>query len=217
MAERRTLWKRVSLSRKVNALSWKAAFLWTWAQPHLDSEGFIEAEADYLKAVVVPKRKEIREKEIPALVQEIIDVGLWQPFSYDGVIIVQEKTFHNYQTLPRKEDGSPRDETASSFIDKVTPYETHGEHMGNTEEPTVKISKVKKIKDKVKYKECVFLTCEEFEKLKDKYGEQKTEKAIEALNNYKMSKGKKYKSDYHAILRWVIDSLEKKDGKFEPL
>ena len=64
------LWKRVSTSRKVNRLSLKAAILWTWSQPHLDVEGFIEAEADYLKVTVVPMRKDIPEEEIPELVQD---------------------------------------------------------------------------------------------------------------------------------------------------
>ena len=32
---------------------------------------------------------------------------------------------------------------------------------------------------------------------------------IEKLNSYKMSTGKKYKSDYHAICQWVKDAFQK--------
>ena len=35
------------------------------------------------------------------------------------------------------------------------------------------------------------------------------EKCIEVLNNYKLSSGKRYKSDYHTILNWVIERVSK--------
>jgi hypothetical protein len=34
------------------------------------------------------------------------------------------------------------------------------------------------------------------------------------LNNYKGANGKKYKSDYLAVLNWVVDKA-KKEGKYE--
>ena len=34
-------------------------------------------------------------------------------------------------------------------------------------------------------------------------------KRIEILNNYKLSSGKTYKSDYHTILNWVIERVAK--------
>ena len=33
--------------------------------------------------------------------------------------------------------------------------------------------------------------------------------SIEILNNYKLSSGKRYKSDYHTILNWVIERVSK--------
>lgn len=60
---------------------------------------------------------------------------------------------------------------------------------------------------KIKYAEFVSMTEEEYQKLVDKHGEADTLRLIEILNNYKGSSGKKYKSDYLAILNWVIDKL----------
>jgi len=63
------------------------------------------------------------------------------------------------------------------------------------------------------YKECienaefVKMTKTEFGILLERFGKDKTLRAVEKLDNYKGSFDKKYKSDYRAILSWVIDSL----------
>lgn len=54
----------------------------------------------------------------------------------------------------------------------------------------------------------VWMTKEEHQKLIDKYGEDKTARQIEVLNNYKGSNGKTYASDYLAILNWVADRVD---------
>lgn len=66
---------------------------------------------------------------------------------------------------------------------------------------------------KKKYADFVSLTDEEHEKLFLQHGQQNTDILISILNNYKGSNGKKYKSDYLAILNWVVDRA-KKDGKY---
>lgn len=62
---------------------------------------------------------------------------------------------------------------------------------------------------KIHYAEFVTMTEEEYNKLVDKYGEENTQKMIEKLDNYKGAKGKTYKSDYRAILNWVVDEIMK--------
>lgn len=47
----------------------------------------------------------------------------------------------------------------------------------------------------------------EYEELIEKYGPEKANEMIELLNNYKDAHGKKYKSDYHAILQWVAQEV----------
>lgn len=65
----------------------------------------------------------------------------------------------------------------------------------------------KESKQKKLYGENVHLTDEEYQKLVAKLGEPKTKLAIEKLDAYKLSSGKKYKSDYGAIGTWVIDAI----------
>jgi len=75
------------------------------------------------------------------------------------------------------------------------------------------IDKESKEKEKNKYAEFVLMTKKEYQKLIEKYGQEDTRLMINKLDNYKGSKGKKYKSDYRAILSWVADEVIKKNGK----
>jgi hypothetical protein len=62
----------------------------------------------------------------------------------------------------------------------------------------------------IEYRDNVKLKKEEHKKLVDEYGKQVTELALDKLDNYKGATGKKYKSDYRAILSWVIDEVKTK-------
>jgi hypothetical protein len=48
----------------------------------------------------------------------------------------------------------------------------------------------------------------EYNKLIEEHGEPLTKKMIQVLDNYKGANGKKYKSDYRAILNWVVDKVK---------
>jgi hypothetical protein len=61
--------------------------------------------------------------------------------------------------------------------------------------------------EKTKFLDCVMLKESEHEKLITSFGDKKTKDLIQRLNDYIMSKGKKYSSHYHTILSW-----ERKDG-----
>jgi CTP-dependent riboflavin kinase len=65
------------------------------------------------------------------------------------------------------------------------------------------------------YGEFVSLTDDEHQKLISQYGEQMAALMIQTLDNYKGASGKRYKSDYRAILNWVVDRVTK-DVKANP-
>ncbi len=78
----------------------------------------------------------------------------------------------------------------------------------------IAISKSKsKYSDKVKFAEFVSLTNDEYSSLVAKLGEPGAKRCIEILDNYKGANGKKYKSDYRAILNWVISRFEEEGSK----
>lgn len=63
--------------------------------------------------------------------------------------------------------------------------------------------------EKTLHKDTVYLLEKEYQKLIDEYGLEFTEKCIDKLDRYKGANGKKYKSDYKAILNWVVDAVKK--------
>jgi hypothetical protein len=67
-----------------------------------------------------------------------------------------------------------------------------------------------------KYAEFVRMTEEEYQKLIEQYGEKATKKMIEILDNYKGATGKTYKSDYRAILSWVVKRYQEEEKQRKP-
>lgn len=62
---------------------------------------------------------------------------------------------------------------------------------------------------KIHFAEFVTMTNDEYEKLVVAHGKELADQCIEKLDNYKGSSGKKYKSDYRAILSWVLSEVKK--------
>lgn len=73
--------------------------------------------------------------------------------------------------------------------------------------------RIKEKELKVRYAEFVSMTEIEYQKLITEHGEMAVTKFIEILNLYKGSSGKKYLSDYMAILKWVIDRYKEEQAK----
>lgn len=62
--------------------------------------------------------------------------------------------------------------------------------------------------EKQAYADTVLLTPKQYETLLKKHGVEKTKAIIDKLNDYKIGTGKSYDSDYMAITRWVVKSVE---------
>lgn len=64
--------------------------------------------------------------------------------------------------------------------------------------------------EKIHFADFVTMTNAEYEKLVSTYSKEFADQCINILDNYKGSKGKEYKSDYRAILSWVVDENKKR-------
>lgn len=64
---------------------------------------------------------------------------------------------------------------------------------------------------KKKYADFVSMEEAEYSKLVSEFGEEAAKRMVEVLNNYKGAKGKTYKSDYLAILNWVVKRVREED------
>ena len=74
---------------------------------------------------------------------------------------------------------------------------------------------IKEKEPKIHFAEFVTMTNAEHEKLVSTYGKEFADQCIQVLDNYKGSSGKKYKSDYRAILTWVVDEIKKRKKQTE--
>ena len=83
---------------------------------------------------------------------------------------------------------------------KYNKYNNTG--RGGTEAPTT-------APEKVCFCENVLLTEKQYELLAEKYGDKKRDELIKTLADYKHETGKVYDSDYHAIITWVPQRLQR--------
>ena len=65
--------------------------------------------------------------------------------------------------------------------------------------------------------EGVHLTASEWEKLWRRYGMKNAKQAADKLSAYKLASGRRYKSDYAAILNWVMREVLAGKGVPEPV
>ena len=137
-------------------------------------------------------------------------------------------TYTNEKSMLRVEDNGaysmidnqlttncqPLDSQASTNcphrLDKISIDKNSLDESIEEKEDTTPKSK-KNVKDNKKnYAEAVTLTQAEYDKLMSEFPKKFVDKCIEILNNYKLSKGAKYKSDYHAMRSWVIGEVQKR-------
>ena len=162
--------------------------------PHLDIEGRLEANPKIIKGNITTLLG-----YTPSQIQQCLDdmhsVGLITLYTVNGAQLLEYTKFAEFQNLQENRE-------AKSEIPPI-PTElqsTHTELQSTVRELSIKISKEKLSKEK--YKDFVFLTKEEHEKLISSLGVKETENKIIALNNYLGSTGKRYKNHYFTILNW---------------
>lgn len=102
------------------------------------------------------------------------------------------------------------DATVDATVD-ITVDARYKEEYKEKNKDKEKDKEKKKEKEKKEYAPAVTMTEEQYAILLNDYGNDITSSAIEKLSVYKMSRGCIYKSDYHAILNWVITEVAKKD------
>jgi hypothetical protein len=190
-----------------------AHLAYTWLLPWQDDDGRLRGDPLWLLVNIFPKEG-FTEKEIVKILLSLQKVGLihWYKIDGEGLFIqilkgekgrrIKKNRYKSsiYPATCLTDDG----QLSAECLPDVRPY--GGLSLSPSPSPSPS-------KEKTLFLESVFLTDEEHKKLIERYGEELATAAIEELNNHKMSGGKKYKSDYHAILKWAIDAATKKKHK----
>jgi hypothetical protein len=207
MAEGRMLKKRLSKSKKLADLKTDSSrFLYCIIYPHLDIKGRYEADPHIIMGTIVPYIKAFTLKKIQACLEELHKVGLIVLYKINNNQFLQYTRFEDFQRL---------DPTREAKSEIAPPTQDQLQSKSISTPPEVKLSKVNI--SKVKYKDFVLLTLDQFNKLVNTYGKSITNQYIQKLNNYIGSKGAKYKSHYHTILTWCNkDNIRKVPPKVAP-
>ena len=203
-----------------NSLSIEAQNIFIRMLSVSDDFGVVPANEYTLRALINPPKK-IADKLIP-LVNEIVTkrIGfvfkynekrwfMFKPSSFEEInsYVLAKRTKSEYLKLSEEEINS---ENFQEILRKSFELFPTSIESRKSKDISNKIKEESKKKD---FAEFVSMTDEEYEKLIKEHGQDLTSKFIETLNNYKGSSGKKYKSDYLAILNWVIKRVkEEKDG-----
>jgi hypothetical protein len=171
---------------------------------------------------VLAKKFFVDEERFEKMVYSSIKYGLFDEFAYESSgLITSHGILKRAETVLEK-----RKKMRQTYINQgvgVSEAETV-QKSAETREETPQ-SKVKKSKEKKSinisntrtFGEFVEISEDEYQSLLDKYGEPTATKCIQELDNYKGSTGKKYKSDYRAILSWVADRVSERDRKQQVL
>lgn len=216
MAKGRVINKSISTSNKVNLglRNPLDCLLYTWGLCHADDEGRIDGHATIYRATVAPALPGLTDTRVDIALTTMETNHLVTRYTIQGVMVVQfldwdiHQTFKGFKRKPSHFPPEPKTTTITQTGDN---------------HPTlpVKETKLKETNiNKTKHLDFVFLTIEEFGKLKEKFGEDKASGYIERLNNYIgqigiKAAGKKYISHFHVILNWANKDGESKNGKTE--
>lgn len=120
----------------------------------------------------------------------------------------KQKDTNEYERIPTIYESIPSD-TDNNHISYITNHlEEKKDNRGMGEE-----EKKETFSEKIHFAEFVTMTNAEYEKLVSTYSKKFADQCIKTLDNYKGSSGKKYRSDYRAILSWVVDKVQKDTSK----
>ena len=120
----------------------------------------------------------------------------------------KQKDTNVYERIPTTYEPIPND-TDNNHISYITNHlEEKKDNRGMGEE-----EKKETFNEKIHFAEFVTMTNAEYTKLVSTYGKKIADQCIKTLDNYKGSTGKKYRSDYRAILSWVVDKVKKDVSK----
>ena len=104
-----------------------------------------------------------------------------------------------------KEKEKVKEKVKENEKEKVKEKENEKGHTSHS----LSATNAEALAEKTEFAENVSMTNAEHQALIGRYGEAFAARCIEVLDNYKGANGKKYKSDYRAILNWVVDRVEK--------
>lgn len=178
------------------------AVLWLWASKNADADGVLaNTDRQDIANAIAPH---VGNANSEAIVSALIECG-WIDDA-DGVLIIHDWGVWQSDALAIEgRRAADRERQQKHRVKKKEKAEEKKEKQ--------KAKPKKEKPQKIQYAEAVMLTQAEFDKLVAEHGEPFVKECISVLNNYKLSSGHKYASDYHAILNWVVKRVAEESTK----
>lgn len=169
------------------------------------------------------ERLKIGEQRLRTLIKKLVDdemIELVHKFPKFSLYLVKNYAKFNQQSNQQNNQlWQGFDDDVNQHINQqpTSSQPAANQQLTTQEQGSNKVNKVKKEKiNKIYYAEFVSLIEEEYQKLIEEYGEDFVKECIHVLNTYKGANGKKYKSDYLAILNWVVKRVTDDRNKVRP-
>jgi hypothetical protein len=170
-----------------------------------DDYGRTDARPQILRAKCFPLRVDrIKEKDIEKWLHSLIKQQLITIYIVEDKQYIQVITWTRHQQVRARYSKYPD----PSEGDVISSDINCNQEIANVPENRIRESNTN-TNTKTRYADNVHMSEKEYQTLIEKHGEGKVFRAIEILDNYKGANGKQYKSDYRAILNWVIERVNK--------
>lgn len=230
MARKRMIDPNFWLDEKLGQCTRDERLLFMGLISSADDEGYGRANPKLLRSSLFPY-DDLRVSDIDKWLSRLGGLRLIALYQVDGQTYYYLPNFLKHQTInrpspscfPKQKHGKPvkneqfseRSLNTHGALTECS-LNTHGALSANRreenrreknrrerEENTTPFIPQQPI-DKTTYAEFVTMTPQEYAALCARVGEAGAKRCIEILDNYKGANGKRYKSDYRAILSWVI-------------
>ena len=166
------------------------------------------------------KHCEMNKRSVMRHIDILIDMGIVRKINrFKGNTKTSNCYFINLSNVTQSQGGSDTESLGGSDTESHKPITSFKQPLNQGgdlfEGQEQKKDPLKTKEKKTTYSECIKLTEAEYTKLIVKYDNSEAilKDYIEELNNYKMSKNKKYASDYHVMLTWVFKNFTEDKAK----
>lgn len=183
----------------------------TTAMNHLKKFGYVKEKRTIIKGKFGPMDYDYSDE--PIFKTEFNDPKVDNPNRRDYSDIIK-----SYAENPCTENPNMEKPNTENLYDYISTDKVRTERIKTKEIKKEKAKpSAKSVKQKTQYAESVYMTEKEYQTLLEKHDKAFVDRCIEVLNNYKLSSGRHYNSDYHAILSWVekkvMEDISKEKSK----
>ena len=203
-----------------NALSLEAQNIFIRMLTVSDDCGVVPANTYRLNVLINTPKKII--PKLDSILIELSASGLGYIFDYreERFFAFKPSSFQDYQSYILKKATKseylriPKEEyeNLSKNFQELPRVSIHKDESAVSTVQVESTGREQIVESKKKHGDDVLLSDEEYDKLVVRLGSrERTDKCIEILDNAKGSKGYTYKSDYKAILSWVVKELEERE------